>query len=161
MFFVMSLGKRIRQTRLERKWTQADLAQRVCKINPHLSTKDTTISSIERGQSEAPTILNELAIALGVTETWLRTGKGSKESATVTVQEIELLLEQFREALCGALEALGHSSDDAAEIAQLVFECAQDSQVDGEAHDLRYRRMISSTLVRRFLQAKKPRISGA
>lgn len=150
-----TLGKRLKQVRKERGLTQHDLARRVCKINPLLSTKHTTISSIERGQSEAPTILNELAIALGVTDTWLRTGKGQKESKAVTVQEIGLLLEQFRESLIGALEATGHSSDDANEIAQLIFECAQDSQADGEAADLRYRRMISATLVRRFLQAKK------
>lgn len=150
-----TLGKRLKQVRKERGLTQHDLARRVCKINPLLSTKHTTISSIERGQSEAPTILNELAIALGVTDTWLRTGRGQKESKAVTVQEIGLIVDQIREAIVGALEALDHSADDAREIAELVLEVAQDSQVDGEAPDLRYRRMITATLVRRFLQARK------
>jgi transcriptional regulator with XRE-family HTH domain len=68
------LGKRVAQVRKEHGWTQRELARRVRSVNPELETTFTTISSIEIGKSEAPTILTELAIALGVSATWLRTG---------------------------------------------------------------------------------------
>jgi transcriptional regulator with XRE-family HTH domain len=151
------LGNRIAQARNEKGWTQAELARQVRRINPALDTKVSTISSIEIGKSQSTTILNELAIALGVSETWLRTGKGPKQAEQVSSTEVDLILEHVMEAIKASYEAIG--VPDAGELAQLVLESAQEPLVAGETPNLRERRMIVASLVRRFLltkQSQKP-----
>lgn len=74
-----TLGDRVRIEREARGWSQGGLASKVRAVNPALRTKQSTIFSIERGESKKTTIIVELAKVFGVRPEWLRTGNGPKE----------------------------------------------------------------------------------
>lgn len=66
-----ALGDRVRQVRLERGWTQKELARRARIPQSSVSTLETG------GQKGSPHIV-EVALALGVSVYWLRSNKGPK-----------------------------------------------------------------------------------
>lgn len=67
----MSIGKRVREARLE-----ANLTQKALAIKSGI--KQPTISSLESGESQSSGSLAQMAAALGVNALWLETGKGPK-----------------------------------------------------------------------------------
>lgn len=150
----MSLGSRVARARDDKGWSQKELARQVRRVNAALTTNYSTISSIETGKSQAPTILNELAIALGVTETWLRTGNGTKAAEQISHNEVSLILEHLREAVFASYEVVGIPPDYARELVELVFESAQEPISAGEVPQPRDRRILAASLTRRFLQSK-------
>lgn len=157
----MSLAKRITQRRDELKLSQSDLVRKMRQIDPTLRTRETTISAIENGRSKNPTILYQLAMALGVTEAWLKTGKEPKFPARMTSLEIDEVIEHIRETISVAFEMLGLSAEDAQAFAELVLEVAQEPIAGGEAPTLRERRILAASLSRRFLQERPPRTKPA
>ncbi len=77
----MNLGGRIKQRRKELGWSQEELAQKS-------GIGQGTISKMERTDQETTTFLVELAEALGVSATWLRTGKAdTAKNASNTIGE--------------------------------------------------------------------------
>ncbi|QEL55480.1 helix-turn-helix domain-containing protein [Chromobacterium paludis] len=69
---MLSLAERIRHMRLERRWTQAELARKA-------SVSPSTIKSLENGYNRSTTRLANLARALRVTPEWLQTGRGPRD----------------------------------------------------------------------------------
>jgi transcriptional regulator with XRE-family HTH domain len=157
----MSLGKRVREAREAKSWSQGQLAKEIRRINPALKTTTPTISSIETSISKSPTILNELALALGVTETWLRTGKGDRTPEKMSHAEIDLILDHVREAVFASYEAIGLPPARARELVELVFEVAQEPLGAGESPAPRDRRIVAASLTRRFLLSKQIQKLGA
>ena len=76
-----TLGERIVYLRDQKRWSQGELADAVRRVNPQLKCRQSTIHSIESGQVRRPTILFELARALGTTEQFLMTGVGSARAS--------------------------------------------------------------------------------
>lgn len=72
----MKAGDRIARERADQKLTQQALADKVTRLGRKIT--QTGINKIETRGSERPLSLPEIAKALGVTEEWLRTGKGQK-----------------------------------------------------------------------------------
>jgi transcriptional regulator with XRE-family HTH domain len=66
-----ALGDRVRQVREERGWTQTELAKRA-KI------PQSSISTLESGQTKGSPHIVEIALALGVSVYWLRSNRGPK-----------------------------------------------------------------------------------
>jgi phage repressor protein C with HTH and peptisase S24 domain len=64
---------RVRKTRQERGYTQAELAQKI-------GVRQSTIGNIESGRNQGSTMVAQLAAALGVNALWLAEGKGPKEA---------------------------------------------------------------------------------
>ena len=156
-----TVGSRIKQARKAKGWSQPQLAAAVRAINHKLTTSHTTIASIEQNKSKTTTILNEIAIALGVTETWLRTGKGQKQPETATLTEVRIVLDHVAECVFASYEALGLPVDYARELTELVLECAQEPSVSGESPRPQDRRFLASSLTRRFLNSKHIQRFGA
>jgi len=77
-----TLGKRLKHARIERGLTQVQLAQAS-------GVKQSDISKLERGESNATTGLVRLAKALGCSAEWLDTGNGSIW-ASKQIQSIDL-----------------------------------------------------------------------
>lgn len=71
-----TLGQRVTALRRAKNWTQKDLADAVKRLNPDFSGAQSTIQAIEGGQSKRPTIIWEIAEALGTTVDFLRFGRG-------------------------------------------------------------------------------------
>lgn len=67
----MSIGKRIREVRIQRGLTQAQLAAKVGIAQP-------TLSELERGDSAGTGNIATFASILGVNALWLETGKGPR-----------------------------------------------------------------------------------
>lgn len=72
-----TLGYRVREKRLELRWTQEDLAMRA-------STNQAVIQKIENGKSLMPRKIKALANALSVNPAWLLFGE---KNATVLDEE--------------------------------------------------------------------------
>jgi transcriptional regulator with XRE-family HTH domain len=66
------LGKRLREEREAREWTQSYLARRA-------GVAASTIADIESGRSRGSTRILSLALALRLNPVWLSTGRGDKE----------------------------------------------------------------------------------
>lgn len=82
------LGERVRELRKAKGWSQTHLADEVRRVNPLLTTRQSTIQSIESGGAKKPTIIVELSKALGTNATWLRTGKGAPDPSALGGAEI-------------------------------------------------------------------------
>ena len=63
-----TLGQRMRYIRLDKGWTQEQLAARA-------STNQAVIQKIENGKSLRPRKINEIAAVLGVNPAWLMFGE--------------------------------------------------------------------------------------
>lgn len=72
----MRAGDRITQERKAQKLTQQALADKVTRLGRKIT--QTGINKIETRAAERPQALPEIAKALGVSEQWLRDGKGPK-----------------------------------------------------------------------------------
>jgi transcriptional regulator with XRE-family HTH domain len=159
-----TLGDRVAKARMEKGWEQKDLVKQVRKINPRLKTAASTISSIERGFSEKPTIIVELAQALGVTENWLKTGKPPKErtNQAITERNTEEALTAVFAALLGVLQAMKFSAEEADEIAAYVRGVAEEP-LTGEPPEefARARRILAASLTHKYLISKGVKISRA
>jgi transcriptional regulator with XRE-family HTH domain len=87
----MSIGQRIKETRLEIPLTQVELAQKV-------GIKQPSLSELEKGDSASSKYLPAIAAALGVSALWLQTGKGLKYPIkSITPKELQLVM-AYREA---------------------------------------------------------------
>lgn len=73
----MGLGKRVRQEREAKKWSQAELARRVSLLVKR-KISQVAIHHIESRDNVSPRFVVELADALGVPLTWLQHGRGEK-----------------------------------------------------------------------------------
>lgn len=77
---VMSIAERVRTLRDAKGWSQTDLAAAVKAVGGQLSQQN--VGNIELGIVKRTKVLAEIAIALGTTEEWLRTGKNPVPSNT-------------------------------------------------------------------------------
>ena len=68
-----TLGQRMRYKRLDKGWTQEQLAARA-------STNQAVIQKIENGKSLRPRKINEIAAVLGVNPAWLMFGEEPESS---------------------------------------------------------------------------------
>lgn len=147
-----TLGERVAKARKEKGWGQARLAEEVNRINPSLKTPPSTISSIETNISQKPTIIVELAQALGVSERWLKTGKSIEPVPEVSSEAVS-------SALLGTFQAFGLEADDARLLAQIVLESAEEP-LSEHPDDFGFaRRVLAASATRRFLASKGIRIS--
>jgi DNA-binding XRE family transcriptional regulator len=63
----VTIGARIRDLRVERGWSQAELAAELCKLSPHVAVTRESVSRWEAGRREPrPYSLRNLAAVLGV-----------------------------------------------------------------------------------------------
>lgn len=79
----MNIGHRIRQERDARGMSRAELSRRA-------DIKYPTLAGIENGDQANSTRLHAIASALGVTVTWLETGKGQKEARPEPSQPLRI-----------------------------------------------------------------------
>lgn len=81
-----SLAQRLITTRLEKKWSQDDLANKV-------GIRQSFIGALEAGNQKTSGWLPEIAYALGVDAYWLKTGKGDKfrGSAPLSADEAQII----------------------------------------------------------------------
>jgi SOS-response transcriptional repressor LexA len=75
----MGTGSRIELRRNELKLSQEEVASRVRRLGGEIH--QTGIDKIEKRDTRRPRFLKEIAIALGVTEDWLLSGRGPMERA--------------------------------------------------------------------------------
>lgn len=76
----MSIGKRIKEARLEAGLSQKALASKAGVSQP-------AISQLESGGSQTATSIGSMAAALGVNALWLETGKGSKRPTATNIEQ--------------------------------------------------------------------------
>ena len=76
----MSIGKRLREARLEAKLSQKNLALKA-------GVSQSAISQLETGESQTATNVASMASVLGVNALWLETGKGSKHPSAAQTSE--------------------------------------------------------------------------
>jgi transcriptional regulator with XRE-family HTH domain len=83
------LGQRVRQLRIEKGWSQNDLAAQLPGV------KQQSVDQLENGKVSRPRFLPELASVLSTTVQWLLTGDGpathKKSASHDTVIDAELL----------------------------------------------------------------------
>lgn len=72
----MNIGERIRKERLDKKWSQEELARRT-------GVSQGLISQLENGINKETVNLTSIARALEVEPDWLQSGKGSKKRREV------------------------------------------------------------------------------
>ena len=72
-----TLAERVRKKRLEKGWTQGQLAALV-------GTSQSVIQKIENGRSLRPRKLDEIATVLNVSLCWLTSGEGSEMDSETT-----------------------------------------------------------------------------
>jgi transcriptional regulator with XRE-family HTH domain len=72
----MTVGKRIKELREAKGWSQTELANRVNRRGGKLAQQ--SVANIETGIVKQPKAIVYLAEALGVLPRWLETGKGAK-----------------------------------------------------------------------------------
>ncbi len=65
---LMDIGRRVRRTRMSRKFTQSELSYKA-------GISQARLSAIELGKNKRPTCLSALATALDVCPVWLQTGE--------------------------------------------------------------------------------------
>ena len=87
----MSIGKRIKECRLDIDLTQDQLAKLAKITQP-------TLSALERGESQGSTHLSIIADALGVNSFWLETGVGEKFPTGRLTPTESTLVRHYREA---------------------------------------------------------------
>lgn len=87
----MTIGQRIKESRLAIQLTQGELAKKVGIRQP-------TLSELERGDSTGSSYLPAIAAALGVNALWLQTGKGTKHPITSISAKEMLLIVAYRDA---------------------------------------------------------------
>jgi transcriptional regulator with XRE-family HTH domain len=73
----MSIGRRIKAARLEKKMSQQALADKI-------GIKQPTLSELETGESFSSSLIGSFAAALGKSALWLETGKGPEDAPAVT-----------------------------------------------------------------------------
>jgi phage repressor protein C with HTH and peptisase S24 domain len=73
-----TLGERVAAERRARRWTQAELAERVTRAGFKIGQAG--IAQIERRGDTSPKSIVQLAAALEVAIPWLQSGRGSKEA---------------------------------------------------------------------------------
>ncbi len=73
---VMNTGERIRRERMDKKWSQEELARRS-------GVSQGLISQFENGVNKGSSYLIAIARALDVEADWLETGKGNKKKREV------------------------------------------------------------------------------
>jgi transcriptional regulator with XRE-family HTH domain len=159
-----NLGNRVAQARAEKGWDQKRLSKEIKRINPLLKTGPTTISSIENGQSKKPTILYELAKALGVTEHWLKTGKQPKMRAAGGLMDksAEEAVTALMAGFLGVLQAFEFSPEEADELARIAREAAEEPLTgESPAYYERARRILAASQARKFLILKDIKLSRA
>lgn len=151
-----TVGERVAFCRREKGWSQPRLADEVRRANPKLKTTQSTIHSIESGGSKKPTILYEIAQALGVNATWLKTGAGPQISAeSDQAIDVNELFDHVFEVVAGSYEAIGLPPDEAAALAQLVREVAEEPLARAESPDAQdRRRTLGEFVAHKFLKAK-------
>lgn len=158
-----TLGNRVFRLRKAKGWSQARLAEEVRRHNPKLKTTQSTIYSIESSESEKPTILYELAAALGVNQVWLKTGTGEPDAPAAgdAIDTTELFDHVFA-VVAGSYEGLGLSPEEAASLAQTVREVAEEPLSPAEAENAQVRRRtLGEFFARKFLKTKPARFSRA
>lgn len=84
-----TFADRLKESRVRAGLTQEGLAKAIGQKS------QSVISSIESGQNKSTSYLPEIAKAVGVDAFWLKTGKGSPNSAALKPDE-QLILEAFR-----------------------------------------------------------------
>ena len=87
----MTIGQRIKKTRLEFPMTQKELASKAGIAQP-------TLSELERGDSSGSSHLASIAAALGVSALWLEKEKGPKYPIKNISPKEMLLVIAYREA---------------------------------------------------------------
>jgi transcriptional regulator with XRE-family HTH domain len=150
-----TLGGRVKRKREEKGWSQSDLALEVKRVNRSLTTRQSTIAAIEDGTSKKPTILYELARALGVSDEWLKTGKEEdypREATESTgLRNIDLIFS----AVKGSYLMLGLDQDEAEALVQIVREVCEEPPTPSASDDLQTsRRILAESATRRFLKSK-------
>lgn len=80
-----SLGSRVRRLRLEKGWSQSDLAGRLPDV------RQQSIDQLEQDKVVRPRFLPELAKILGTTPEWLLSGEGNREPAQKAQTNMKLL----------------------------------------------------------------------
>lgn len=90
----MTIGQRIKKTRLEIPMTQKELAKKVGITQP-------TISELEKGDSAGSAHLPSIAAALGVSALWLQTERGPKYPIKSITPKEMLLITAYRESTEG------------------------------------------------------------
>lgn len=86
-FDMEGLGRRVREARDAKGWTQTQLAKVVSRLG--FEVGQSAIGNIEASRTREPKCIPELAQALGVTVSWLRTGKGEKSAPAETLDGTE------------------------------------------------------------------------
>lgn len=71
LLVMAGVGDRVRQVRLERDWTQEELAKKA-------GVAQSTIAELERKPNRGSKEIVEIALALGVSPVWLALNKGPK-----------------------------------------------------------------------------------
>lgn len=87
----MTIGQRIKQTRVAIPLTQKELAKKVGIAQP-------TLSELENGDSASSAYLPAIAAALGVNALWLQTEKGPKHPIKDISPKELLLITAYRDA---------------------------------------------------------------
>ena len=88
----MNIGERIAELRKEKGWTQSDLAREVHYISG-VNLRQQSIAQIENGKTKNPRNIEAIALALGVTESYLRYGDNSnvRTPATMDIRMVPLI----------------------------------------------------------------------
>lgn len=150
-----NLGARVKRKRDEKGWSQTDLASEVKRINRSLTTRQSSIAAIEDGTSKKPTILYELAKALGVSEEWLKTGKEPTKDASSTETHASPDYDLIFAAVKGSYRMLGLDQDEADELVTLVREVCEDPLTPSATDDpISSRRILAESATRKFLKSK-------
>lgn len=150
-----TLGDRVARKRDEKHWSQGQLAAEVRRINPTLKTRQSTIGAIERNESKKPTILYELAKALGVSEKWLKTGRGPETQHQEPEINLAELLDHIFATVEGTYIELGFDPEAAAELAETVRELALEPLSASSNRDFELaRRVLGESAARKFLKSK-------
>jgi transcriptional regulator with XRE-family HTH domain len=148
-----TLGCRVKRKREEKGWSQTDLASEVKRVNRSLTTRQSTIAAIEDGTSKKPTILYELAKALGVSDEWLKTGKEPSIGNDTTENPVSLNYDLIFAAVNGSYRMLGLGQDEAEELVQLVREVCEEPLTPSASGDpLASRRILAESATRKFLK---------
>jgi transcriptional regulator with XRE-family HTH domain len=140
------LGERVRQLRMQKGWSQSELAARL----PHV--KQQSIDQLEQGKVERPRFLPELADVLQTSVQWLLTGEQAIEKALPPQPAVDIaLLRDVVLALDAALVKNGIElqREDQARLISMLYDLMQHEDGRGEqkmaeAADniIRYERLI-------------------
>ena len=82
----MTLGARVKMLRLEKRWSQTDLAKKAGVSQPTISLYEN-----EPGAAYRDDVLFKIAAALGVSPEYLKTGVGAKNLSDLKADDQEFL----------------------------------------------------------------------